>query len=156
MKARTRARGLALQALYELDLTDHLPGTALRHRLEAEPLANERLERFARDIVFGVAPLRAHLDKHIARYAPEWPLEQIAPIDRNILRIALWEMVLAPDTPLKVAINEAVELAKIYGSDSSPRFINGVLGSLAEHQNDIRQALRAVAAQNQTPPSDTP
>jgi len=145
MKARTRARSLALQALYEIDLTGHLPGEALRHRLEAEPLNNDRLERFAREIVFGVAPLRAHLDKYIARYAPEWPVDQIAPIDRNILRIALWEMALAPDTPLKVAINEAVELAKIYGSDSSPRFVNGVLGSLAEHYNDIRQALQAAA-----------
>ncbi len=156
MKARTRARGLALQALYEIDLTGHLPGTVLRHRLEAEPLASERLERFAHAIVFGVVPLRAHLDKYIARYAPEWPVEQIAPIDRNILRMALWEMTLAPDTPLKVAINEAVELAKIYGSDSSPRFINGVLGSLAQHQNDIRQALQAVVARQENAPNPAP
>ena len=153
MKARTRARGIALQTLYEIDLTDHTPGIALRHRLEAEPLDNNRLERFAHDIVFGVAPLRAHLDKHIARYAPEWPVGQIAPIDRNILRIALWEMALAPETPLKVAINEAVELAKIYGSDSSPRFVNGVLGSLAKHRNDIRQALQSIIAK--LPPRET-
>ncbi len=145
MKARTRARSIALQVLYEVDLTGHPPGTVLRHRLEETPLANERLEAFVRRLVFGVVPLRAYLDKHIARYAPEWPVEQIAPIDRNILRIALWEMALDDETPLKVAINEAVELAKTYGSDSSPRFINGVLGSLAEHANDVRQALQQAA-----------
>ena len=153
MKARTRARGMALQVLYEVDLTGHAPGSALRARLQDEPL-DDRLERFVHDIVFGVVPLRAHLDRYIARYAPEWPVEQIAPIDRNILRIALWEMTLAPDTPLKVAINEAVELAKIYGSDSSPRFINGVLGSLAKYHNDIRQALQAIVAKH--PPTEPP
>lgn len=146
MKARTRARGMALQVLYEVDLTGHAPGSALRARLEDEPL-DDRLERFVHDIVFGVVPLRAHLDRYIARYAPEWPVEQIAPIDRNILRIALWEMTLAPDTPLKVAINEAVELAKIYGSDSSPRFVNGVLGSLVQHLDAIRAHLQSLQPQ---------
>ena len=64
-----------------------------------------------------------------------------AAIDRNILRIACWEFTVQEGTPVKVAINEAVELAKMFGSDSAPRFVNGVLGSLAEHQNDIRQSL---------------
>ncbi|NPA93032.1 MAG: transcription antitermination factor NusB [Chloroflexi bacterium] len=154
MKARTRARSLALQVLYEVDLTGHPPGTAFRQRLEQEPLGSPRLEEFARAIIFGVLPLRPYLDKYIAQYAPEWPVEQIAPIDRNILRIALWEMAISDDTPTKVAINEAVELAKIYGSDSSPRFVNGVLGSLAQHQNDIRQALQAVVAQLPTTPPE--
>ncbi len=143
MKARTRARSIALQVLYEVDLSGHAPGTALRHRLEEEPLGSERLEKFAHRLVFGILPLRPYLDKYIARYAPEWPLEQISPIDRNILRMALWEMALDEETPVKVAINEAVELAKRYGADSSPRFVNGVLGSLAERHNDIRQALLA-------------
>ena len=147
MKARTRARSVALQVLYEVDLSGHAPGTALRHRLEEESLGNERLEEFAHQLVFGVILLRPYLDKYIARYAPEWPLEQISPIDRNILRMALWEMALDDETPVKVAINEAVELAKLYGADSSPRFVNGVLGSLAERYNDIHQALLAVQAQ---------
>jgi N utilization substance protein B len=77
----------------------------------------------------------------IARYAPEWPLDQIAAIDRNILRIATWEFAAQRDTPVKVAINEAVELAKAFGSDSAPRFVNGVLGSLAEHENEVVQFL---------------
>ncbi len=138
MKARTRARSVALQVLYELDLTEHPPGTALRARLEEQPL-DDRLAQFAHEIVFGVVPLRALLDEQIARYAPEWPVEQLSPIDRNILRIALWEMAVYRQTPLKVAINEAVELAKRFGSDSSPRFINGVLGSLAAQINALRQ-----------------
>ena len=141
MKARTRARGTALQVLYEIDLVEHPPVQALQERLQEEVL-NDDLAEFVRQIVFGVYPLRAKLDKVIAKYAPEWPLDQIADIDRNILRIAAWEFTVAPKTPVKVAINEAVELAKMYGSDSAPRFVNGVLGSLADHQNEIAQALR--------------
>jgi len=71
------------------------------------------------------------LDAMIAENAPEWPLDQISSIDKNIIRIALWEFAVSKITPVKVAINEAVELAKVYGSDSSPRFVNGVLGSLS-------------------------
>lgn len=140
MKPRTKARSLALQVLFEIDLVDHPLGTTLTYRLE-EASIDERLDVFVREIVMGVWPLRVQLDTFIAEHAPEWPLEQVAIIDRNILRIALWEFAVNSDTPIKVAINEAVELAKTYGSDSSPRFINGVLGSLATHQNEIRQAL---------------
>ncbi len=142
MKARTRARSVALQVLYETDMTNHPPAEALQERLEEEP-ANAELAEFIRQIVFGVFPLREKLDGVIARYAPEWPLEQIAAIDRNILRIAAWEFAVDKETPVKVAINEAVELAKAFGSDSAPRFVNGVLGSLAEHQNEITQLLKS-------------
>ncbi len=83
------------------------------------------------------------MDHVIEKYAPEWPLDQIATIDRNILRISCWEFAIQNETPVKVAINEAVEIAKLYGSDSAPRFINGVLGSLAEHQYEIRQQILA-------------
>jgi N utilization substance protein B len=140
MKARTRARGIALQALYEVDMVAHPPVQVLQDRLEEEPFPVE-LAEFIRQIIFGVIPLREQLDQVIARYAPEWPLEQIAAIDRNILRIATWEFAAQRDTPVKVAINEAVELAKAYGSDSAPRFVNGVLGSLAEHENEVVQFL---------------
>jgi transcription antitermination protein NusB len=141
MKPRTRARSLALQVLYEVDIANHLPGDIYKLRLEEMPLADE-LSEFARQIIFGVFPLRHTLDEIISSYAPEWPLDQIAAIDRNILRMALWEFAVYHETPLKVAINEAVELAKQFGSDSAPRFINGVLGALAEHQNEIRQTLQ--------------
>jgi N utilization substance protein B len=138
MKARTRARGVALQVLYELDVANHPPAQVLQERLADDPLPDE-LAEFARQIVFGVLPLREQLDHVLARYAPEWPLDQIAAIDRNILRMAAWEFAVQKDTPVKVAINEAVELAKLYGSDSAPRFVNGVLGSLVEHQNEVAQ-----------------
>lgn len=140
MKARTRARGIALQALYEIDMVDHAPVQVLQERLEDEPQSNE-LAEFVRQILFGVLPLRSSLDVVIAKYAPEWPLDQIAAVDRNILRIAVWEFAGSRATPVKVAINEAVELAKAYGSDSAPRFVNGVLGSLAEHENEVAQFL---------------
>jgi N utilization substance protein B len=143
MKPRTRARAIALQVLYETDIANnHLPGDVLRTRLEEIPLADD-LAEFARQIIFGVLPLTQDLDQLIARYAPNWPLDQIAAIDRNILRIAFWEFAVSRETPVKVAINEAVELAKLYGSDSAPRFVNGVLGTLVEHENEIHQIIKS-------------
>jgi N utilization substance protein B len=141
MKDRTRARGIALQALYELDITEHPVGTVLTARMADTDLDDELVE-FFRSIVLNVYPIREDLDGVIADHAPEWPLDQIAVIDRNILRIALWEFAIADGIPLKVAINEAVELAKIYGSDSAPRFVNGVLGSLADRQSEITQSFQ--------------
>ena len=140
MKPRTRARSLALQVLYEVDMANHPPGDILRLRLEESPLSDD-LAEFARQIIFGILPITGTLDQLIAKYAPEWPLDQIAAIDRNVLRMALWEFAVYRETPLKVAINEAVELAKLFGSDSAPRFVNGVLGALADHQNEIQQAI---------------
>ncbi len=145
MKSRTRARSLALQALYEIDIANHPPADVLHERLEELKLSDD-LAEFARQIIFGVLPLRHQLDQIIARYAPEWPLDQIAAIDRNILRVACWEFAVFHQTPVKVAINEAVELAKLYGSDSAPRFVNGVLGSLAEHQHEIEVQLKSAGS----------
>lgn len=141
MKPRTRARALALQVLYEVDIANHPPADIYKLRLEETPLPDD-LADFARQIIFGVLLLTGRLDQIIAKYAPEWPLDQIAAIDRNILRMALWEFAVYHDTPIKVAINEAVELAKQFGSDSAPRFINGVLGALADHQPQIQQVLK--------------
>jgi transcription antitermination protein NusB len=143
MKPRTRARSIALQALYEIDLTGHPPGLVWEERVAEEAL-DDKLAEFARQIILGVWPIATTLDGFIAEHAPEWPLDQVAIIDRNILRIALWEFAVFSKTPIKVAINEAVELAKVYGSDSTPRFVNGVLGSLAHRQNEIRQSLQNV------------
>ena len=130
MKPRTRARSIALQALYEIDMTGHLPEEVLANRLAETPLEDNLFE-FARSIVFGIQPIVNELDLIIAKHAPEWPLDQVATIDRNIMRIALWEIAVSNQTPLKVAINEAVELAKHFGGESSPRFVNGVLGTVA-------------------------
>jgi N utilization substance protein B len=138
MKSRTQARAIALQVLYEYDLSQHPVGTIMENRFqEDEP--DEKTRDFSREIVMGVFPIIDHLDHIIASYAPEWPLDQVASIDRNIIRIALWEFAVKKITPVKVAINEAVELAKVYGSDSTPRFVNGVLGSLVAKYEDYRQ-----------------
>jgi transcription antitermination protein NusB len=139
MKPRTRARSVALQILYEVDQSNHPISTILANRFsELPPIENDLLE-FSRSIIFGVYPLINELDAQVSKYAPEWPVDQVAIIDRNILRIALWELLFCPETPLKVVINEAVELAKMFGSDSTPRFVNGVLGSLVDNQNSIKQ-----------------
>ncbi len=142
MKLRTRARALALQVLYEVDMTGHLPGEVFTQRLqdyqdENEPALSPELTEFARQIIAGVIPIAEKMDTLIAEYAPEWPFDQLAAIDRNILRMACWEFAVACVTPTKVAINEAVELAKTFGSDNAPRFINGVLGSLADHEEAL-------------------
>jgi transcription antitermination protein NusB len=140
MKSRTKARSIALQVLYEVDMVGHPPGTVLEERIIEDPV-EKNLADFSSQIIFGVLPLVERLDNFIAQHAPEWPMDQVAVVDRNILRIALWEFAVADCTPVKVAINEAIELAKIFGSDSTPRFVNGVLGSLAARQNEIKQAL---------------
>ena len=119
----------ALQALFEIDSVHHPVGPVVQRRIDELELP-EHGERFVREIVQGVLQHQAELDQMICTYAPEWPLDQMAIVDRNILRIALFEFLIDRGTPPKVAINEAVELAKAFGSDSSQRFVNGVLGTL--------------------------
>lgn len=128
MQIRRRGRISALQVLYELDTTSHQAGDALANRLTDEPLPPEG-EAFTRQLVSGVVRHREALDALIHKYAPAWPVQQIAVIDRNVLRIAIYELSGATGTPPKVAINEAVDLAKLFGSDNSSRFVNGVLGA---------------------------
>jgi N utilization substance protein B len=138
VKIRRRARTVAIQALYELDLTNHLSAAVLDQRIIDAGLPKQGVP-FARHLVNGVLQFKEKLDGMIQQYAPEWPIEQMAPIDRNILRLALFEFSIDGQTPVKVAINEAVELAKLFGSDSAPRFINGVLGSLAGEDPPLKK-----------------
>jgi N utilization substance protein B len=133
MKTRHEARVIALQALFEMDCVGHHGVAVLEQRLEEGTLPEQGVQ-FARDLVQGVIDHLPRLDAMIERYAPEWPVEQIAIIDRNVLRIAIYEILMDETTPLKVAINEAVELAKQFGSESSSRFVNGVLGSLVAQE----------------------
>ena len=129
--AHRRARVLALQVLYELDLTGH----AWRESVSAHAAsvqAPPRVVTLAEEYVGGVLDALQELDKLIAQYAPMWPVAQLSAVDRNLLRLGLFEIRLASSTPPKVAVNEAVELAKQYGGDQSPRFINGVLGAALE------------------------
>jgi transcription antitermination factor NusB len=88
-------------------------------------------------LVHDIHRVRHRLDDIIRRYAPEYPIDQLAAVDRNILRIAIYEFAVSMETPVRVAISEAVELAKIFGSDTSYRFVNGVLGSVAIHLDQI-------------------
>ncbi|HWS23313.1 MAG TPA: transcription antitermination factor NusB [Anaerolineales bacterium] len=147
MKARTRARSVALQVLYEIDMTNHEPGTVFTQRIE-EINQDERTQldpvmvEFAHRIMVNVLPIAEQLDEVMAKYAPEWPIDQISAIDRNIIRIATWEFAIDRTTPVKVAINEAVEIAKMFGSDSTARFVNGVLGSLADNETKIRNMVK--------------
>ncbi len=133
MKVRRHARIIALQTLYEIDCAGHLPGVVFANRLSEDPLPPNG-EAFAQKLVSGVIEHMPYLDEMIQRYAPEWPLDQMALIDRNVLRIAIYEFGPGACTPVKVAINEAVELSKLFGSESSPRFVNGVLGALVERE----------------------
>ena len=140
---RHRARQAALQVLYEIDIADHPPGQALAARLQTlDPPLPDGLARFVQEITEGVMSVRNQLDEAIGRFAPEWPVSQIAAIDRNILRMALWEMNFY-NTPTKVVINEAVELAKEFGAETSPRFINGVLGAATRNRADVQTLLGA-------------
>lgn len=143
MKVRRKARALALQVLFEIDSVEHTADVALPRRLEAVREEDEGASRaafppegetFVKILVGGVIDNRDELDGLIAKFAPEYPVDQLAIVDRNVLRLAFYELKNMGDVPVKVAINEAVELAKLYGSDSAPRFINGVLGAyLAGH-----------------------
>lgn len=138
MKTRRRARRVTLETLYEYDIAEHDPETILLDRVADSPMESTGVD-FARRLIYGVIEHQEEMDILIAQSAPEWPLDQMAVIDRNILRIAIYEFIIDGETPVKVAINEAVELAKTYGSDSAPRFINGVLGTLAEKFPNLQQ-----------------
>jgi N utilization substance protein B len=144
VQARRKARVLVLQALYEVDCAAHRADEVIEHRLQETPVDNPSTEMFLRDIVNGVLSHIEFIDALIREFAPEWPLSQIAIIDRNILRIAIYELIISSqDTPAKVIANEAVELAKLFGSDSSSRFVNGVLGSLTAKRDTIIRNLNS-------------
>ncbi len=131
---RRRARALALQALYEIDSTGHEVETVIASLL-ADGRLSEENAAFAGELIRGIIQHREEIDHNLQNFAPAWPLNQILIIDRNIIRLAIFEILLDNKVPVKVAINEAVELAKMFGSDSSPRFINGVLGSVSALAN---------------------
>ena len=126
---RRKARTIALQTLYELDCSAHQPNEILARLLREKPLPDEAAD-FATSLVNGVQHNKKNIDDVIRRFAPAFPVEQIAHIDRNILRLAIFEVLFDNRVPVKAAINEAVELAKSFGSDSSQKFVNGVLGSV--------------------------
>lgn len=127
---RHKARAIALQILYEIDSVEREPGKIVE-RFLSESTMSEENKSFVLNLVDGVVRNKKEIDLSIRKHAPTWPIEQLALIDRNILRLAIFEILFDNKVPVKVAISEAVELAKSYGSENSARFINGVLGSIS-------------------------
>lgn len=177
LDVRHLARGLALQALYEIDTTHHSPKSVIEAYSQITPSSDnarvvaylvlrscfdESMPLYEDDenvsfdsvaptpsapmcqmmehLVLGVVEYRTQLDELITRYAPEWPLDQIAIVDRNILRIAIYELMFGQRLPVRIVINEAIEIAKLFGGDSSSRFINGVLGAIVEYRDQMEQS----------------
>ncbi len=128
---RRSARIAALQALFESDSSRHDPESALGW-LAAEGMVPQPALSYAEELVKGVVDNRESIDALIKTHAPSWPVEQLSPVDRNILRVAILEIMIENRVPLKAAINEAVELAKTFGGHNSSRFVNGVLGSIIQ------------------------
>ncbi len=151
---RSIARRIALQALYEIDLAHHDVGEVLAIHLQTQK-PRAKVARYVQDLVHGVVDHGATLDGAIRQYAPEWPLEQIAIIDRNILRIAMFEFAIHARTPVGVAIDEAVELAKMFGADGASSFINGVLGAVADDHAWLQKVREVESSEDgdQTPTS---
>ena len=126
---RRKGRMVTLQCLFGMDLRDWSPEIPLDWLIEDDPIPLG-VREFAQELIHGVRDDLAQLDIVIHKYAPAWPVDQLSVVDRNVIRIALFELLFRKDTPRKAAVNEAVELAKVFGSESSARFVNGVLGSI--------------------------
>jgi len=137
---RRRARIAALQALYERDTSNHEVQAALT-RIATEERLPAGSVAFARDLIEGVLAQQDEIDGVIAKAAPAWPVSQLAPIDRNVLRLAIREMLGDNGAPVRAVINEAVELAKSFGSDNSAKFVNGVLGSIERQRAELQAEL---------------
>lgn len=131
MSNRHLARTIALQSLYQWDFngqTDALEGIVDANLKQFAPGFDDG--DFSKNLAKGVQQHLDMINETIVKFAPEWPLEKITPVDRNVLRIGIYELRVDDDIPPKVAINEAIELAKTFGGESSGKFVNGVLGSI--------------------------
>ena len=131
MGSRTRARECALQALYQLDTSGGDPREALRGILAHFEEADQDTAQFAEQLVRGVQSERGEIDGIIQKSSTHWKLDRMARVDRNVLRLAVYELLRRPDVPVRVTLNEAVELGKKFGSEESSAFVNGVLDKIA-------------------------
>jgi transcription antitermination protein NusB len=131
MANRHLARTLAMQSLFQWDFRDKTGNPEEILRANFDNFAPDFEDNgFSSRLVNGVLENLKGIDSYIIKYATEWPLDQITTVDRNILRIGVYELVFDPEIPEKVAINEAIEIAKAFGGESSGKFVNGVLGAI--------------------------
>lgn len=141
MSNRHLARTITMQTLYEWDFNHADEAAALKflaqNKLEFAPSFED--QGFMEALIKNVFKNQKEIDEYIIKYAPEWPLEQITTVDRNILRIGVFELVFSKDVPSKVAINEAIELAKTFGGQASGKFVNGVLGAIYKDMSDKKE-----------------
>ena len=141
MSNRHLARTIAMQTLFEWDYKGKNKNTIdeiINYNFDAfAPIYNDH--SFTEQLVQGVIKNIAKIDAQIKEFAPDWPLEQITTVDRNILRIGIYELIFNPNIPSKVAINEAIEIAKAYGGESSGKFVNGVLGSIYKKEGKVEK-----------------
>ncbi|MGM9570599.1 MAG: transcription antitermination factor NusB [bacterium] len=131
---RRLARELVLKTLFQIDLGKVDTALALETVLEEED--NTWIKEFVRSLVKGTGEHQEKIDQLIEQYSTDWKLDRMAAVDRNLLRLAIYEILYMPDIPSAVSINEAVELAKVYGSDESAKFVNGILGNLVRQINN--------------------
>ncbi|KAB2338469.1 transcription antitermination factor NusB [Cytobacillus depressus] len=126
MKRRT-AREKALQALFQIDVSEAEPNSAIEHVLEDAP-SNE----FLTQLVHGAMENKSSIDEMIKKNLENWTLERLATVDRNLLRLSVYELLFCKDTPPNVVIDEGIEIAKMYGDDQSSKFINGILSKIKQ------------------------
>lgn len=130
MRKRTKAREYALQILYAVDITKDETGKCTDLFWEGTNESSEQIKSFASELVAGVTDKRGEIDGIISKYATNWQLDRMAVIDRNVLRLATYELLFREDIPPKVSINEAIDIAKKFGGDDSGKFVNGVLDKI--------------------------
>jgi N utilization substance protein B len=131
---RRKGREIALQLLYQIEVSRLAPELALETYRRYLNIEEEKAFAFGEELVKGVLAHKEHIDSYIQRYSPDWPLERMNFTDKNILRLAIYEFFYRPEIPPVVSINEAVELAKLYGTDESPAFVNGILDSIYKNE----------------------
>lgn len=131
MRKRTKARECALKILYQIDITKDDYKNSLKGFWEGKPKAEESVKEFTIQLVKGVAGNIEKIDKAISEYATNWHIDRMAVIDRNVLRMATFELLYLDDIPPKVSINEAIDIAKKYGDKDSGKFVNGILDKIS-------------------------
>ncbi len=147
---RHLSRTIAMQTIYECDM---------RRDEDVEAITRRNIEEFQEDadaeyihnVVDGILRVATEIDAKISGAAPEWPVDQISPIDKSILRVAIFELLYSEEVPPKVAINEAVELAKLFGGENSSKFINGVLGTLYRASEKFQNESRKEVSNDEQP-----